>query len=116
MKTSIQLAKPYFSHATEGVVDVPKLPDPAKAEVRQYQPQYPGDMVEFHVTTSTGNTWTDTVTVTADKPFPLGFAIPKSTFEKGLTAGATAQMYYTIFSEGGNPSPPSEVLELSLVS
>lgn len=115
MKTSNQLVKPYFVHAVGGVVEVPKLPDPAKAEVRQYEPQQPHDMVEFHVTTSTGNTWSDRVTVIADQPFPLGFAIPKSTFEKGLTAGATAQMYYIVYAGGVNPSLPSEVLELSLV-
>ncbi|MDT8907390.1 hypothetical protein SAMN03159507_01676 [Pseudomonas sp. NFACC32-1] len=115
MKTSRQLEKPYFSHATEGVVDVPKLPDPAKAEVRQYENHRAGDEVRFTVTTSTGNTWTDSVALTADQRFPLGFAIPKSTFEKGLTAGATAKMQYTVINYNtGNPTR-SEILELSLV-
>lgn len=115
MKTSSQLDKPYFPHATtEGVVDVSKLPDPAKAVVPEYENRREGDSVEFHVTTSTGNGWTDTMILGPDPIFPLAFAIPKSTFEKGLTAGATAQMHYVVKVDTGNASH-SEILELSLV-
>lgn len=113
MKTSKPLATPHFKHAVEGVVEVSKLPDPAKAEVPQYENHQAGDEVEFEVTTSTGNTWNGAITLTLGQSFPLGFAIPKSTFEKGLTAGATAKMHY-IVSRDGNPNY-SQSLELSLV-
>lgn len=113
MKTSKPLAKPHFKHAVEGVVKVSELPDPAKAEVAQYENHQAGDEVKFEVTTSTGNTWTETIVLTSGQSFPLGFAIPKSTFKKGLTAGATAKMQYMV-SRGGN-QVYSESLELALV-
>lgn len=101
------LAAPLFQ------VEVSALPDPATAEVPEYADSEPSDVIDFQVETSTGNAWEEKIQLSS-QTFPLKFKIPKEIFQKGLQPGATANLYYSVWLRGVNPSPYSARLTLSL--
>lgn len=107
------LLPPELPDASKGVLYVQNLKDPVEGLVAQYANATANDKVEFVVTTSTGNNWVDSITLTTGFVFPFVFAIPKATFAKNLVSGATATLRYTITTASGN-SVVSPVLTVYL--
>ena len=105
------LEAPMLKEAVEGVLYVHNLIDPAHGVVWPYPYAAPGDNVEFTVQTSTGNTWVDSITLTqASVGYPVMFAIPKVTFEKGLAPDATAKLRYKVTNVAGNPADSADLV------
>ncbi len=111
MTKSPALPAPIFEYGQP--VEVSKLPDPVVAKVPEYTQWGPHDTVRLEATTSAGNAWSDVIQLSPGTQFPLSFAIPKSLFEKGLVADATATLAYVVWAGGVNPSH-SQLLTLSL--
>lgn len=101
MKT---LSVPILPDAVGDVLYVHNLTDPTPGVVPQYPNATQGDVVELKVRTSTGNTWQGRHVLTAgDVGTPITFLIKKEIFEKGLVAGATADLQYTVTSASSTP-------------
>ncbi|MHC8383666.1 hypothetical protein [Pseudomonas sp. LB3P14] len=104
------LLPPALPDASNGVLYMNKLKDPVQGLVHQYENAAAEDKVELVVTTSTGNNWFGSITLTPGFVFPFVFAIPKATFAKNLVSGATAKLHYTITKAGNSAlSPPLTV-------
>ncbi|RON25903.1 MULTISPECIES: hypothetical protein [Pseudomonas] len=106
------LPPPVLPDASNGVLYVDNLKDPVRGDVPPYANATVGDRVELTVKTSTNNQWRGSFVLTESSlEKPVIFGILKETFAKGLIAGASATLYYTITHAFSNPivSPPLTV-------
>lgn len=108
------LLPPVLPDAFNDVLYVHNLTDPVRGVVPPHANATVGDRVELTVKTSTNNQWHGSFVLTASSlGKPVVFDILKETFAKGLIAGASATLYYTV-TNAFSPPVVSPVLTVRL--